>query len=209
MTTQPLTLELIEIATPCEASWNEMRGDDRVRFCSHCKLNVYNLSDMPRAEAEQLVQQREGKLCVRFFKRHDGTVLTRDCPVGIRAVRQRLGALGRRAGGPAAGDDRQHGFRQPHLALAAEWVPRANGDTDAVGRSDAPAHVLRPAPHDGQHGDGWLPGAADHHAAGTRLHRSGWHARCRLRNNGGVKGRVLPTSSMWSIVTAIDSRPPR
>lgn len=90
MTTKPLSLELIDIATPCEASWDEMRGDDRVRFCSHCKLNVYNLSDMPRADAERLVQQREGKLCVRFFKRHDGTVLTRDCPVGIRAVRQRL-----------------------------------------------------------------------------------------------------------------------
>jgi hypothetical protein len=84
------TLDLIQIATPCEASWDEMRGDDRVRFCGQCKLNVYNLTDMPRDEAENLIHEREGRLCVRFFKRDDGTVLTRDCPVGLRAVRQRL-----------------------------------------------------------------------------------------------------------------------
>ena len=67
-----------------------MRGDDRVRFCGQCKLHVYNLSEMPEAEAQQLVREREGRMCVRLFRRQDGTVLTRDCPVGIRALRQRL-----------------------------------------------------------------------------------------------------------------------
>lgn len=90
MTEKPLSLELIQIATPCHASWDDMAGDDRVRFCSHCRLNVYNLSELPRASAEKLVQEREGRLCVRFYRRHDGTVLTRDCPVGIRALRQRV-----------------------------------------------------------------------------------------------------------------------
>ena len=84
------SLELIQIATPCEASWDDMKGDDRVRFCRHCRLSVYNLSDMPREEAEKFVAQREGRLCVRFFRRHDGTVLTRDCPVGLLALRRRL-----------------------------------------------------------------------------------------------------------------------
>src|SRR5688500_3810491 len=92
------TLDQIQIASPCHASWDDMRGDDRVRFCGYCQLNVYNLSDMPRDEAEKLVRERGvdgsglrgGRLCVRFYRRHDGTVLTRDCPVGIRALRQRL-----------------------------------------------------------------------------------------------------------------------
>ena len=84
------SLELIQIAAPCAASWDEMTGDERVRFCKLCKLNVYNLSDMNREEAEEFVQRREGRTCVRLFRRADGTVLTNDCPVGLRAVKQRL-----------------------------------------------------------------------------------------------------------------------
>lgn len=84
------SLDLIQIASPCTASWDEMAGDQRVRFCSHCRLNVYNLSEMSHQQAEAFIQQREGRTCVRFFRREDGTVLTRDCPVGIRALRQRF-----------------------------------------------------------------------------------------------------------------------
>lgn len=61
-----------------------MAGDDRVRFCSACKLNVYNLSGMSRKEATELFTLIEGRLCVRLFRRLDGTVLTRDCPVGMK-----------------------------------------------------------------------------------------------------------------------------
>jgi len=73
-----------------------MTGDERTRFCKHCQKNVYNLSGMNRDEAEQLVEANSGQLCVRFYRRHDGTVLTADCPVGLRDVRARLvrGALG-------------------------------------------------------------------------------------------------------------------
>ncbi|HEY6251733.1 MAG TPA: carboxypeptidase-like regulatory domain-containing protein [Candidatus Angelobacter sp.] len=63
-----------------------MSGDDRVRHCQECKLNVYNLSAMSRREAEELIARREGRLCVRFYQRADGTVLTRDCPVGFRRL---------------------------------------------------------------------------------------------------------------------------
>jgi hypothetical protein len=91
MTTRlPVLLENLRIATPCNADWDDMTGDDRVRFCGRCEKNVYNLSAMPRAEAEALVGAKEGRMCVRFYQRTDGTVLTADCPVGVR--RQRLRA---------------------------------------------------------------------------------------------------------------------
>jgi hypothetical protein len=70
-----------------------MEGGDRVRFCKECRLNVYNLSEMSRQEAEWLVRNREGRLCVRFFRRRDGTLLTRDCPVGFRARVRRYLAM--------------------------------------------------------------------------------------------------------------------
>ena len=72
----------LEIASPCGASWRDMEGDDRVRFCTECKLNVYNLSSMTADEALALVEEREGRLCVHFYQREDGSVLTSDCPVG-------------------------------------------------------------------------------------------------------------------------------
>jgi hypothetical protein len=87
------TLDRLEIATPCKASWDGMSGDDRVRFCGLCKLNVYNLSGMTREQAETLVRTSEGRVCVRMFKRADGTVITQDCPVGLAARMKRKARL--------------------------------------------------------------------------------------------------------------------
>jgi hypothetical protein len=85
-------LHRIQIASPCKASWDEMRGDERVRFCQHCRLNVYNLSTMEPGDAEALVREKEGRLCVRYYARPDGTMLVEDCPVGIWAVRRMMAA---------------------------------------------------------------------------------------------------------------------
>jgi hypothetical protein len=81
-------LDNIHVASPCPANWNEMYGNERKRFCGDCKLNVYNLSDMTRQEAENLLLNSEGRLCVRFFRRADGTVLTKNCPIGWQAVKR-------------------------------------------------------------------------------------------------------------------------
>ena len=75
-------LNNIKIASPCSANWETMLGDDKKRFCGECKLNVYNLSGMSKTEAENLLMESEVRLCVRFYRRHDGTILTEDCPVG-------------------------------------------------------------------------------------------------------------------------------
>jgi hypothetical protein len=82
-------LNSINVASPCSADWNEMYGDERKRFCGDCKLNVYNLSGMTRDEAEALVMNAEGRLCVRFYRRADGSVITQDCPVGWAKFKQR------------------------------------------------------------------------------------------------------------------------
>ena len=90
MTTFTNPLSNIKIASPCSADWDEMIGNERRRFCGECKLNVYNLSGMSQLEAENLLLDSEGRLCVRFYKRADGTILTKDCPVGWQAIRQRV-----------------------------------------------------------------------------------------------------------------------
>ena len=83
-------LNNLKVASPCSQDWNRMIGTERKRYCGECRLNVYNLSGMSRTEAENLIVNSEGRLCVRFFKREDGTVLTQDCPVGWKAFKKRV-----------------------------------------------------------------------------------------------------------------------
>jgi TonB family protein len=83
-------LSKVKVSAPCTAEWRWMYGNDRVRFCSQCQLNVYNLSAMTKPEAEHLIQNTEGRLCVKFYRRTDGTILTQNCPVGLRAIKERF-----------------------------------------------------------------------------------------------------------------------
>jgi hypothetical protein len=84
-------LQNVKVAAPCNAAWDAMTplGDDgeRARHCGQCNLNVYNLSALTQGEAEGLLRSHEGRLCVRYYQRADGTILTQDCPVGTAAVR--------------------------------------------------------------------------------------------------------------------------
>ncbi|WP_125205832.1 hypothetical protein [Capsulimonas corticalis] len=64
-----IPLNQIQVSSPCRESWSEMAGDESVRFCNRCRSNVYNLSAMTADEAQALVAEREGKLCVRFYQR--------------------------------------------------------------------------------------------------------------------------------------------
>ena len=81
-------LKSVTIKNPCPANWDEMVGDDQARFCNLCKLNVYNFSEMTREQANNLIAEKEGKLCGQYFQREDGTILTKDCSV-VRASRAR------------------------------------------------------------------------------------------------------------------------
>ncbi len=87
-------LGVVKVAAPCQRDWDKMSGDAKVRFCGDCQQNVYNLSELTTDEAHQLIREKEGKLCVRFYTRDDGTVLTRDCPVGLQRKRKKLIAAG-------------------------------------------------------------------------------------------------------------------
>ena len=77
----------IRIASPCPADWEKMIGDERVRHCSECNLNVYNFSAMTEREINQLIAANQGRrLCSRFYRRSDGMILTQDCPWSLRMV---------------------------------------------------------------------------------------------------------------------------
>ena len=96
-------LDHVRVAAPCTVDWDQMIGSERMRFCGQCSLNVYNLSSMTRSEAEHLIARNEGRLCVRFYRRRDGSIITKDCPVGLRAIRRRVSYAARAIGSMVLG----------------------------------------------------------------------------------------------------------
>jgi hypothetical protein len=120
-------LDAVAVKSPCTVRWGSMRGDDRVRFCGHCRQHVFNLSGMTRAEAEAVVSRKTGGLCVRFYRRADGTVATRRCG----------GLAGRLAKAAAA-------VAAVWFALMLAFVGWALGRSDDGGRYDNWARRTEP-----------------------------------------------------------------
>ena len=87
------SIDNLKIASLCPAKWEGMQGDALTRFCRQCNLNVYNLSAMTWQEATAVVAQTEGRVCVKYFQRQDGTVITADCPVGLKLLRERVAGI--------------------------------------------------------------------------------------------------------------------
>jgi hypothetical protein len=61
-------LKEIEVKTPCTQDWDEMTGNNEIRFCSHCNLSVNNLSAMTRKKALKIVRESQGRICVRYVR---------------------------------------------------------------------------------------------------------------------------------------------
>lgn len=95
-------LDTLRIASPCHEKWDDMIGDERTRFCARCQKNVHNISEMTRDETETFLEANAGAACVRMYQRADGTILTADCPVGVRKKRVRRLFLATVGGGLAA-----------------------------------------------------------------------------------------------------------
>ncbi len=89
MTPAQAFLANLQIASPCEAAWSDMTGDDRQRLCAQCDKHVYNVANLTTAEVQALFEPQGALPCLRLWRRADGTVLTADCPVGARKVRGR------------------------------------------------------------------------------------------------------------------------
>lgn len=73
----PDPIDSIRHDAPCSVPWAMMAGDDRVRHCMSCDLNVYNFAELTRDEIREVIAQSNGRLCTRLRRRADGTLVTR------------------------------------------------------------------------------------------------------------------------------------
>jgi hypothetical protein len=139
----------LRIATPCPASWERMAGDKRVRHCTECSLNVYNFAEMTRDEVRALLARSEGRVCARLYRRSDGTMLTRDCPTGLRELRRRASRVAAAAvaallslpafafGGSKKAGVRTHGSKVK-LTIEQATTPQPAAFTGVVVLDDGP-----------------------------------------------------------------------
>ncbi|MFO0715067.1 MAG: hypothetical protein U0353_34835 [Sandaracinus sp.] len=82
----------LRVVSPCTEDWNAMVGDARVRHCSRCDRDVYDLAEMTRPQIAALLEARGVEPCVRLRRRADGTLVTADaCPPETVASSTRAG----------------------------------------------------------------------------------------------------------------------
>ncbi len=86
-------LDRIHVASPCSADWDEMAGDEQVRFCKHCSKHVHDLSKITRNDVRKLVAASGGNLCVRYQKRPDGTLKTAERAEPLTQIKRRLSRI--------------------------------------------------------------------------------------------------------------------
>jgi hypothetical protein len=71
----------LRIVSPCTEDWNAMVGDARVRHCSVCDRDVFDLAELTSAQVTSFLEARGEAPCVRMRRRADGTLVTADaCP---------------------------------------------------------------------------------------------------------------------------------
>ena len=90
------SLRSITVTSPCLADWDQMTGNDQIRFCEHCNLKVHNISELSYSQAARLVARSQGRLCVRYYRDSQGAALTKQAT-------PKLHQIGRRASRLAAG----------------------------------------------------------------------------------------------------------
>ena len=133
-----------------------MPGDDRVRFCNRCSLNVYNLAVMSPEETEALVRNRTGRLCGRLYLRGNRKATLRDCAGGRRLKLVRRAAalavvlvLGAVSWMLRKVDEPDRSIHPPLIRKALNWIepPKPNKSIMMLGEICPPPPPAPPRPN--------------------------------------------------------------
>lgn len=119
--------DIFEVKDPCSESWDEMTGNDEVRFCSHCAKSVNNISTMTRKEARKLVLRSNGTICLHYIQnpRKGGPLFAPQLVKIARRTGLAAGVLG--ASIAAAQPVFAQGSPQPVSVIRADQIPVSDG----------------------------------------------------------------------------------
>lgn len=75
---------LPQITKPCHQNWDAMTGDEKKRYCSHCRLHVHNLSAMTPEEQLALLARRDEKSCITYLEKGEAMRVCTDNWVAVQ-----------------------------------------------------------------------------------------------------------------------------
>ncbi|MGC4088086.1 MAG: hypothetical protein QM756_09345 [Polyangiaceae bacterium] len=70
---------VVDMASPCPLTWDELQGDEASRFCARCNKSVVNLALLTAEQGAAAVARGS---CVRLQFRADGSVVSADSKRG-------------------------------------------------------------------------------------------------------------------------------
>lgn len=132
-----------QLSYVCPIRWNELRGDERERFCERCGHRVSNLSTMSATERAALMAKigRE-RVCASFYVRLSGEYITPEKPLTPeeRSKIRQLGVAALSAGALALAAGCVAPSEQAKLSPPAEATPQV---TETAPATDEDVLVLQ------------------------------------------------------------------
>jgi hypothetical protein len=135
-----MVFRLRPIAEPCRASFSEMPGDTKVRFCSACNRHVYNLLEHTEAETRALFRERAGqKTCVRLARDPSGALRFKAAALAaaVSIAACSTHAPEQPVSAPPAATDVDMGDAIPDVADRCPDEPSLGADNDGCPEPDA------------------------------------------------------------------------
>lgn len=71
----------------CSKEWDDLKGDNEVRFCDSCENNVYNLTELTEEEAVKFIESHEGKVCTYAHYDRSGVIVNGECSDERQVIR--------------------------------------------------------------------------------------------------------------------------
>lgn len=140
-------IQQLRIASPCNVEWDSMIGNDRVRFCEHCRLSVHHVDSLNRKRLRRLIARSHGRLCVNYTQPNVQTganafpILHK---IGRRTSALAAGAFSATLGISAATAATQPNFRRPSFAQPVVSAAVRNQQFSAEGTGKLRGRVLDP-----------------------------------------------------------------
>jgi len=129
-------IQQLRIVSPCSVEWDSMIGNERVRFCEHCRLSVYHVDSLTGKQLRRLIARSHGRVCVNYTRPQTQTTLPILHKIGRRTSALAAGAFSASLSLSAATAGAQPNSSHPSFAHAvvAASVLNKQFATDGTGK---------------------------------------------------------------------------
>jgi protocatechuate 3,4-dioxygenase beta subunit len=136
----------LHIASPCSVEWESMIGNDRVRFCEHCRLSVHHVDALSRKQLRRLIARSHGRVCVNYWRpnRSSETAFPMLHQIGRRTSALAAGAFSATLSLSTATAATQVNFRRPALTNSVAAASVLNKEFSALGTGTLRGRIVDP-----------------------------------------------------------------